>query len=153
MRGSLSWSCRRCSGSRWTCPPRRSRPVGALDAPYPDYRGYTHRDYGNRVGIFRVMAVLDRLGLPATAAVNAAVAGRYPRVIEEIVRRRWEVAAHGLHMGRLHHGGLDRHEEAAIVDEALDRPPACQRPAGPGLAVPGRRRSRPTRSTSSPSGA
>ncbi len=95
------------------------QPAGALDAPYPDYRAYSHRDYGNRVGIFRVMAVLDRLGLPATVAVNAAVAARYPGLIAEIGRRRWEIAAHGLHMGRLHHGGLDREEEATIVDEAL----------------------------------
>ena len=115
------------------------QPVGALDPPYPDYRAYTHRDYGNRVGIFRVMAVLDRLGLPATAAVNAAVAARYPRVLDEIGGRRWEIAAHGLHMGRFHHGGLDRHEEATIVDEALGPPPARQRAAGPGVALPRRR--------------
>jgi len=30
-------------------------PVGALDEPYPDYRAYSHRDYGNRVGIFRIL--------------------------------------------------------------------------------------------------
>jgi allantoinase len=95
------------------------QPLGALDGPYPDYRAYTHRDYGNRVGIFRVMAVLDRLGVPATAAVNAAVATRYPQLLDEIGRRRWEVVAHGLHMGRFHHGGLDRDVEAALVDEAL----------------------------------
>jgi peptidoglycan/xylan/chitin deacetylase (PgdA/CDA1 family) len=95
------------------------QPAGALDGPYPDYRGYTHRDYGNRVGIFRVMDVLDRLGLRATAAVNAAVAARYPELIDELGRRRWEIAAHGLHMGQLHHGGLERSEEAAIVDEAI----------------------------------
>jgi allantoinase len=94
-------------------------PLGALDAPYPDYRAYTHRDYGSRVGIFRVMAVLDRLGLPATVAINAAVATRYPALLAEIGRRRWEIAAHGLHMGRLHHAGLDREAEAALVDEAL----------------------------------
>ena len=96
-------------------------PVGAVDGTYPDYRAYTHRDYGNRVGIFRVMAVLDRLGLRATAAVNAAVAVRYPALLAEIGGRGWEVAAHGLHMGRIHHGGLDRAEEAAIVDETLGR--------------------------------
>jgi peptidoglycan/xylan/chitin deacetylase (PgdA/CDA1 family) len=95
------------------------QPVGALDGIHPDYRAYTHRDYGNRVGIFRVMAVLDRLGLRATAAVNAAVAARYPWLLGEIGGRGWEIAAHGFHMGRLHHGGLDRGEEGAIVDETL----------------------------------
>ena len=95
------------------------RPVGALDEPYPDYRAYSHRDYGNRVGIFRIMAVLDRLGIRATAAVNAAIAERYPALLAEVGSRGWEVAAHGLDMGRLHHAGLDRAEEAAMIDHAL----------------------------------
>jgi len=95
------------------------QPVGSLDAPYPDYRAYTHRDYGSRVGIFRVMAVLDRLGLRATAAVNAAIATRYPGLLDEIGGRRWEIAAYGLHMGRLHHADLSRAEEAVLMDEVL----------------------------------
>jgi allantoinase len=94
-------------------------PPGALDEPYPDYRGYTHRDYGNRVGIFRVMAALDRFGLRATAAVNAAVCARYPFLVHEGARRGWEFVAHGLDMGHLHHAGLAPGEEAAMVDEAL----------------------------------
>jgi peptidoglycan/xylan/chitin deacetylase (PgdA/CDA1 family) len=95
------------------------QPPGAVDAPYPDYRNYTHRDYGNRVGVFRVMEVLDRFGLRATAAVDAAVCERYPVVVEEGRRRGWEFVAHGLHMGRLHHAGLGEAEEAAMVDQAL----------------------------------
>jgi allantoinase len=94
-------------------------PPGALEDPYPDYRGYSQRDYGNRVGIFRVMALLDRLGVRATATVNAAVAERYPFLVEESIRRGWEVAAHGLHMGRLHHPGLGRAEEAGLIDQVL----------------------------------
>ena len=30
-------------------------PPGALTMPYPDLRHYTLRDYGNRVGIFRIL--------------------------------------------------------------------------------------------------
>ncbi|PYM64841.1 MAG: polysaccharide deacetylase [Candidatus Rokuibacteriota bacterium] len=94
-------------------------PAGGVDEPYPDLRNYTHRDYGSRVGIFRVMKVLDRLGIRATAPVNAAVCERYPRVIEEVRRRRWELAAHGLHMARIHHAGLGRDDEAATVAQAV----------------------------------
>jgi peptidoglycan/xylan/chitin deacetylase (PgdA/CDA1 family) len=95
------------------------RPAGAVDEPYPDFRSYTHRDYGHRVGVFRLMAALDRFGLRATAPVNAAVCDRYPLVIEEGLRRGWEFVAHGLHMGRPHHAGLSEADEAAMVDEAL----------------------------------
>ena len=56
------------------------RVTGGLDEPYPDFRNYTQRDYGLRVGVFRLMAALDRLGLRATAAVNAAVCERCPFV-------------------------------------------------------------------------
>ncbi len=95
------------------------RPVGALDEPYPDYRGYSHRDYGTRVGIFRLIAVLDALGARATAAVNAAVAERCPFLVDEIGRRDWEVVAYGRHMGAVHHDGLSRDEEASLIDDAL----------------------------------
>ena len=54
------------------------KPPGAMQTAYPDLRHYTLRDYGNRVGIFRIMQALQQHGIPATAAVNAAVAVRYP---------------------------------------------------------------------------
>jgi peptidoglycan/xylan/chitin deacetylase (PgdA/CDA1 family) len=94
------------------------RPTGGMERAYPDYWNYTHRDYGNRVGIFRMMSVLDTFGLRATAAVNAAVCERYPAVIEAGKGRGWEFIAHGLHMGRVHHVGLSREEEAAVVRDA-----------------------------------
>jgi allantoinase len=94
-------------------------PVGAPDEPYPDYRTYSHRDYGNRVGIFRIMSVLDRLGLPATCRVNGIIAKRHPDLLAEVVRRRWEVAAYGWHMGRTHHAGLRPEDEAGLIEQTL----------------------------------
>ena len=94
-------------------------PVGTPDEPYPDYRTYTHRDYGNRVGIFRIMAALDRLELPATCRVNGIIAKRYPELVTEVVRRRWEVAAYGWHMGRTHHAGLRPEDEAGLIQQSL----------------------------------
>jgi len=94
------------------------RPLGALDRAYPDLWAYANRDYGNRIGIFRIMRVLERLGLRATAAINAAVADRYPRLLEEIVKRNWEVAASGIDMSQLHHGALARDAEQELVETA-----------------------------------
>ena len=94
-------------------------PHGGLDGAYPDTWGYTHRDYGNRVGIYRIMRVLDRLGIRATAAVNSSVAIRYPSLIGSIVDRGWEVLAHGRDMAALHHSGLNREEEARLIRESL----------------------------------
>ena len=92
---------------------------GGVDRPYPSYWDYTQRDYGNRVGIYRLMRVLDGRGLRATALLNAAVATRYPALAAEIAARQWEVAAAGVDMGRLHHGGLAEADERALVKEAV----------------------------------
>ena len=92
---------------------------GAMARPFPDYRNYTHRDYGNRVGIFRIMTLLDKLGIKASVAMNSALAERYPILVEEVNRRGWEIIAHGVHMDRLHYGGLAMEEEAEQVREAV----------------------------------
>ncbi len=100
-------------------PAKPFKAPGGMVTPYPDLRHYTLRDYGNRVGVFRVFEVLDRLGIKASVAVNSKVAERYPFLIHEIDRRGWEIIAHGIDMGRLHYGGMDQAEEAAQVKESI----------------------------------
>ncbi len=95
------------------------KPPGAMVTPYPDLRHYTLRDYGNRVGIYRVMKALDRFGIRASVAVNAAVAARHPGLIASCAERGWEVMANGLDMDHLHYGGLAPAEEQRLVDETL----------------------------------
>jgi len=95
------------------------RAPGGMQTPYPDLRHYTLRDYGNRVGVFRVFKLLDRLGIKASVTVNARVAQRYPMLIDEVTRRGWEVIANGVSMGHLHYGGMDEAEEEALVRETL----------------------------------
>ncbi|MEJ2119137.1 MAG: polysaccharide deacetylase family protein [Alphaproteobacteria bacterium] len=92
---------------------------GGMVTPYPDLRHYTLRDYGNRVGVFRVFKLLDTLGIKASVAVNSKIAQRYPLLIDEINARGWEVIANGVDMGKLHYGGLAEADEKALVQEAL----------------------------------
>lgn len=95
------------------------KPPGAMVTPYPDLRHYTLRDYGNRVGIFRIMKALDRLGIRASVAVNAAVAARHPSLVKSCVERGWEVMANGLDMDHLHFGGMQEADEERLIDETL----------------------------------
>jgi allantoinase len=95
------------------------KPPGAMMTPYPDLRHYTLRDYGNRVGVFRVMKALDRAGIRASVAVNAAVAARHPRLVEACVDRGWEIIAGGLDMDHLHYEGLAEAEERAQIETTL----------------------------------
>jgi peptidoglycan/xylan/chitin deacetylase (PgdA/CDA1 family) len=94
------------------------RPLGAPPAVYPDLWNYSSRDYGLRVGIYRIMQVLDALALRATAAVNAEIVGRFPRIIDEIAKRKWEFVANGQDMGHIHHDGLAIDEERKLIRTA-----------------------------------
>jgi len=95
------------------------KPPGAMQTAYPDFRHYTLRDYGNRVGIYRIMKALQRHHIPATVAVNAAVAVRYPALVGQCNKLGWEIMANGLDMDHLHHGGLSADEEKKWVDQTL----------------------------------
>lgn len=96
------------------------RPAGALDRPYPDLWGYSARDYGLRIGIYRIIEALDRRGLKATAAVNSAAALRAPKLVSFLTARHWEIMCAGVDMGTLHHGGLTRDVEHDLIKRALN---------------------------------
>ncbi len=83
----------------------------------PDIRNHSRRDYGNRVGVWRLMEVLAKHGIRGTVALNAEVGRYYPRIMEEAVRLKWELMGHGLtNSARL--SGLTPEQEAAVIAEA-----------------------------------
>lgn len=94
------------------------KPLGSLQTAYPDLRHYTLRDYGNRVGVFRIMKALDARGIRASAPANAAVAARYPSLLEEVASRNWEILGHGIDMDRLHFEGMQ--DEPAAIARSLE---------------------------------
>jgi len=67
---------------------------GAAIAP-PDqaqsHSVYSWRDYGNRVGIWRLFELLDELGLPAEAQMNTAVYEMAPDIPERLRKRGDEI--------------------------------------------------------------
>jgi len=60
----------------------------------PDVVMWSDRDYGNRVGVWRLMEVLDRYGIRGTVALNSLVCDHHPLIIEEGNKRRWEWMGH-----------------------------------------------------------
>jgi allantoinase len=81
----------------------------------PDALNYGWRDYGPRVGIWRMIELLDRLGMSATAITNSDVCAAYPEIIAAGVEREWAWVAHGKNNSRLHAGYESREEEAQEV--------------------------------------
>jgi peptidoglycan/xylan/chitin deacetylase (PgdA/CDA1 family) len=61
----------------------------------PDVLNYSWRDYGVRVGIWRLMEVMERHRVRGTVALNSDVCERYPRIIEAGKALGWEWMGHG----------------------------------------------------------
>ena len=99
---------------------RDPRFVGELGSFFPDYRTWTQRDYGNRVGIFRVLELLDRYGLKVTVAANSAALERYPYLVEELKRRGYEFAAHGSHATRMITSRMSESEERQFIASSIE---------------------------------
>ena len=75
--------------------------------------------YGNRVGIFRVLDVLDRYQVPVTVAANAAMCRRRPQLIEACLARGYEIAAHGDDAARMISSRMSDREEEDYINTSL----------------------------------
>lgn len=92
---------------------------GAMQTAYPDLRHFTVRDYGNRIGAFRILAALAQSDVKATFAVNGEVARRYAPLMEALKEGGHEVAAHGLSTDHIHHEAMSESEEATLIEQTL----------------------------------
>ena len=119
-------------------------PPGGMSTPYPDLRHFTLRDYGNRVGLHRCLHALDSTEITPTFSVNAAIAGRYPQLLDRLNRRGNEILASSWHMDTLHHGGMSLEEEAELVGRSLDALRAAVDAPVTGWLSPARSQSRNT---------
>lgn len=95
--------------------------AGGMTMPYPDLRHYSLRDYGNRIGIFRVLKALDKYNVVPTFAMNTELAKRTPYLVNMIKERGNEVICHGMHMDALHYGGQDLALETQLVQDSLSQ--------------------------------
>ena len=82
----------------------------------PDVRNYSRRDYGNRVGLWRIMEVLAKHSCRGTVALNGEVARYYPRIMEAMAALKWELMGHGLTNSRIL-AGMDIETERKTVLE------------------------------------
>jgi allantoinase len=104
----------------------------------PDVVNYTWKEYGLRVGLWRIADVLDELGIRATVALNSDVCELFPKVFEEMKKRRWEFMGHGV-TNNQSLANLPLEEEKEVIEKTLSTIErfAGERPRGwlgPGLA-------------------
>jgi peptidoglycan/xylan/chitin deacetylase (PgdA/CDA1 family) len=87
-----------------------------LGASAPDIRNHSRRDYGNRVGVWRLMEVMEKHRVRGTVALNGEVARYYPRIMQEVGRLRWELMGHGLTNSTML-TGLAKADETSVIAE------------------------------------
>lgn len=90
----------------------------AWPRPHPDVVGYAHRDYANRVGHWRMMAVMDRYGVPGSVSLSVALCDHLPEVVRSGVERGWEFFSHGIYNTRYAYG-MDEAQERAIIEDSI----------------------------------
>ena len=84
----------------------------------PDVLNYSWRDYGVRVGIWRMMDVMEKYRIKGTVALNSDVCKHYPRIIEAGKALGWEWMGHGITNSVLHRDQTEA-EERALIQEVV----------------------------------
>lgn len=95
------------------------RAPGHMQTPYPDYRHYTAREYGTRIGLYRLLDACTKAGVRVSVAANGAIADRYPQVIRDIVADGHEIIAHSTDMNGTIATGLSIERERALIAQSI----------------------------------
>jgi allantoinase len=84
----------------------------------PDVINYAWREYGMRVGLWRIADTLDAAGVKASVALNSAVAEAHPNALEEMKKRGWEFMGHGITNSE-NLAGLNLEKERELIQTVL----------------------------------
>ena len=96
-----------------------TRPGGLPPGKIPDIPIWATRDYGNRVGVFRLMDVLDRHKIRGTVALNSDICLHHPEIVEEGNKRGWEWMGHNQSNSRRLNEVLPQ-EEPLVIRQTLE---------------------------------
>ena len=102
-------------------PPEGSvQPPGLYHRPLPEYWAFTHRQYGLRVGVFRVLDALARHGITPTVAMDALTAENCPYLMRLCLDRGYEIIGHGTAVSRMITSRMTEADERHYIDESLE---------------------------------
>ncbi len=75
--------------------PRTVLTPPAGGAPLPDIPNWAWHEYGNRVGFWRMLEVLDEQRIQAVLAINGRAIASYEPIARAALERGWEFIGHG----------------------------------------------------------
>jgi hypothetical protein len=108
-------------------------PVGGRGpSPFPDVPRMSHREFGHRVGVFRLLEILTELDIVPAAAVDVLTAEHYPALMEHLAPAAGELLCAGLSASRPLTSRMTEDEERHYIDLSLRRIEAAtgEAPAG-----------------------
>ncbi len=101
----------------WAPPEGTDQPSGGFAVNIP---AFAQREYGNRVGVFRLFDMLEKYGITPTIAMDRAIAEHYPFLARQCQTRGLEVIAHGATARRPIHAGMSMDDERAYIRASID---------------------------------
>ena len=98
---------------------RDPRMVGEFGSFTPDYRSWSQREYGLRVGIFRVIDALKAAGIRPVIAANAMAVERLPGLVAQLQDWGCDWLAHGLAATRMMHSNMPLDEQRQHIAASI----------------------------------
>ncbi len=95
------------------------RAPGHMATAFPDYRHFTARDYGSRLGVPRLVEALAASGARASFAMNSRWAERFPQLTSAIAAAGHEIIAHSTDMNGTIDSTLAEDDERALIAASL----------------------------------
>jgi allantoinase len=94
----------------------------SLPGDTPDFPNYSWREYGQRVGIWRLFELFDSLGIKASCTTNAVTFERRAEMTKACLDRGWELLPHNWEQGELLSDyAKDPEKEREIVLRSLEQ--------------------------------
>ncbi len=87
--------------------------------PSPDVVNYSYRDYGNRVGFWRMLESMNRCGMRGSVSLNVATCDHHPEVIQACMAHDWEFYSHGTYNTR-YLFNLTEAQERAVIQDSIE---------------------------------
>lgn len=93
----------------------------SLPGNVADFPNYSWREYGQRVGIWRLFETFDEVGVPASCTINAKTALERKAIVDAANERGWEIVAHNFEQGELLSDFAgDIEKERSVIRNTLD---------------------------------
>jgi len=99
--------------------PPRNPARAAWARPAPDVQNYSYRDYGNRVGFWRMLEAMRRCNVRGSVSLNVAMCEHHPEVIAACADNGWEFYSHGTYNTR-YLMGMSEAQERAVIQDSID---------------------------------